>query len=182
MQLDLDAEAALKPLDRDLDVDLAHAGEQLLARLRVATEDERRVLLGQPAQRRADLLLVAFRLRRHREAHQRLGKPDLGQLDRVLRVEQQVARHRLLQLRDGADVAGPELVGVNVILALELEQRAHALLAVAARVDERRVARDGAVEHAEDVDPPGERIGDRLEHEGGRLRPVDLDRRALLRG
>ena len=117
-----------------------------------------------------------------REAHQRLGKPDLGQLDRVLRVEQQVARHRLLQLRDGADVAGPEPVGVNVILALELEQRAHALLAVAARVDERRVARDGAVEHAEDVDPPGERIGDRLEHEGGRLRPVDLDRRALLRG
>src|SRR5205814_2355592 len=32
VQLDLDAEAALQALDGDLDVDLAHAGEELLAR------------------------------------------------------------------------------------------------------------------------------------------------------
>jgi hypothetical protein len=38
VQVDLDAEAALEPLDRDLDVDLAHPRQQLLARLRVAPQ------------------------------------------------------------------------------------------------------------------------------------------------
>ena len=38
LQLDVDAEAALQPLDRDLDVHLREAGEQLLARLLVAAD------------------------------------------------------------------------------------------------------------------------------------------------
>src|SRR4029077_19769550 len=45
VQLHLDPEAALRPLDGDLDVDLAHPGEQLLPGLRVAPEPQRRVLL-----------------------------------------------------------------------------------------------------------------------------------------
>ena len=54
MQLDLDAEAALQPVDRDLDVHLREPGEELLAGLLVATHEERRVLLGQAAERLAD--------------------------------------------------------------------------------------------------------------------------------
>ena len=38
-QLDLDAEAALEPVDRDLDVHLRQAREELLAGLRVAAQD-----------------------------------------------------------------------------------------------------------------------------------------------
>ena len=53
VQLDVDAEAPLEPLDRDLDVHLREAGEQLLAGLLVAAEVERRVLLGEAAQRRS---------------------------------------------------------------------------------------------------------------------------------
>ena len=53
VEVDLDAEAALEPLDRDLDVHLREAGEELLARLLVAAQDERRILLGEPPQRRA---------------------------------------------------------------------------------------------------------------------------------
>ena len=50
VQLDLDAEAALEPRDRDLDVHLAHPREQLLAGLRVAAELQRRILLVQAPQ------------------------------------------------------------------------------------------------------------------------------------
>src|SRR5204863_7599186 len=56
VQVDLDAEAPAQPLDRDLDVDLAHPGKKLLAGLLVTAEHERRVLLRKPAQRRPDLL------------------------------------------------------------------------------------------------------------------------------
>ena len=169
MQLDVDAEAALGALERDLDVHLAHPGEDLLPGLLVAAEVERRILLGQPPDRRRHLLLVALDLRRHREAHHRLGEADLGHVGLDLAVEQQIAGLHLLQLGDGADVAGPELLGRDVLLPLLEEQRAHALLRVRARVDERLVGPDRALEDAEEVDPAGERVGDRLEDEGGGL-------------
>jgi hypothetical protein len=99
----------------------------------------------------------------------------------VLGVEQHVAGHHVLQLRDRADVTLAEAVGVLVLLALEAEQGAEPLASVRARVDERRVAGHLALEHAKDVDPPGERVGDRLEDEGGDARLLELDRRALPR-
>ena len=129
MEFDLDAEPALEAVDRDLDVHLAHPREQLLAGLRVPAQDERGVLLGQAPKRGADLLLVALGLRCDREAHHRLGEVELRHVDLVLGVEQQVARRRLLELRDRADVAWPELGRLLVLLALELEQLSNALLA-----------------------------------------------------
>ena len=55
------------------------------------------------------------------------------------------------------------------------------LLRVRARVDERRVARDGAGEDAEAADAARERVGDRLEDEHRLLRVAELDRRPLAR-
>src|SRR5581483_7081468 len=63
VQLDLDAEPVLQPADRDLDVHLAHPRQQLLARLWIAPELERRILLVQAAERLRDLVLVSLRLR-----------------------------------------------------------------------------------------------------------------------
>ena len=167
VQLDVHPEAALDAFERDLDVHLAHAREDLLAGLLVAAEPEGRIFLGEPADRARHLLLVALRLRRHGEAHHRLGEAEVDGLDVDVLVEQQVAGLRLLQLRDRADVAGAEVLAGRVLLALQLEQRAHALLALRAAVDQRRVAGDGPVEHSEEVDAPSERIGDRLEDERG---------------
>jgi hypothetical protein len=181
VQLHLDAEPALRPLDRDLDVHLAHAGQELLPRLRVAREPERRVLLREAAERLRDLVLVALRLRRHGEAHHRLREAERGRLEVVLGVDEHVARLHVLQLGDGADVAGAEPVRLLVLLALERHQRPEALLRVVAVVDERRVRLHLTRVHPEDRDASRERVGDRLEHEG-RDRGVGLDRRALLRG
>src|SRR5207245_7340605 len=181
MQFDVDAEAPLQPLDRDLDVHLRQTGQQLLPGLRVPAQMERRVLLGEASQPRRHLLLVALRLRRDGEAHHRLGEADSRQLDLALAFEQQVAGLRLLQLGDCTDVARAELVRRIVFLPLQLEQRADPLLRVCARVRARRVALHRAAEHAEDVDTAGERIGDRLEDERRSAAAVDVDRRALLR-
>ena len=96
-------------------------------------------------------------------------------------VEQQVTGGDVLQLRDGADVAGRELRGLDVLLPLQDEYLADPFLPVRARVHEVHVAADGPVQDTKDVDPAGERIGDRLEHECRCLRVRNLHRLALLR-
>ncbi len=142
-------------------------GEKLLAGLWVAAELERRVLLVQAPERLGDLVLVALRLRRDREAHHRLREVELRHLHLALGVGEQVAGLDVLQLRDGTDVAVHERVDLLVVLPLQQHQPAEPLLGVVAEVDERRVGRHRAAVDAEDVDLPGERVGDRLEDEGG---------------
>ena len=141
VELDVDAEATLRALERDLDVHLAHPGEDLLAGLRVAAQPERRILLGEALDRRGDLLLLALDLRRHGEAHHGLGEAERRRLDRDLAIGEQVAGLHVLQLGDGTEVALAEVLRRCRRLALELQQRAHPLLRVLAVVDERRLGR-----------------------------------------
>ena len=107
---------------------LREAAEELLAGLVVAAERQRRVLLGQAPKGGAHLLLVALGLRLDREAHHRLGEVERRDVHRCVGAEQHVAGGRLLQLGHGADVALTELVRLLVILPLEDEQLADALL------------------------------------------------------
>src|SRR5438874_2673100 len=55
VQLDVDVEAAVQPVDRDFDLHLREAGEELLARLRVPAHLQCRVLLRQTAESRGHL-------------------------------------------------------------------------------------------------------------------------------
>ena len=181
VQLDVDVEAAVQPVDRHLDLHLREAGEELLARLLVPAHLQRRVLLRKTSQSRGHLLLVALRLGRDREAHHRLREVDVRRLDGDLVVDEHVAGDDVLQLRDGAEVADAERLRRRAVLSVQEQDLTEALLGMRARVDERRVARDRAGEDAEAADAPRERIGDRLEDEHGLLRIAELDGRALAR-
>ena len=150
--------------------------------LRVAPQPERRVLLGEALDRGGDLLLLALDLRRHGEAHHGLGEAERGRLHGDLAIGEQVAGLDVLQLGNRAEVALAELLRRGRRLALELQQRAHPLLRVLAVVDERRLGRHLALQHAEEVDLPGERVGDRLEDERGGRRAFDVEGRTALRG
>src|SRR5215210_4340057 len=99
----LDVELALHPIDEDLQVELAHAGDDGLAGLLVEADLERRVLLGEFLDRRAQLLLVALRLRLdgHRDDRRREG--HRLQDHRLLRVAEGVTGRRLLHAVDGHD-------------------------------------------------------------------------------
>ena len=179
-ELHVDPEAAMQTLDGDFHVHLREAGEQLLARALVSPQHQRRILLGEPAQRRCGLVLVALCLRRDGEAHHGLREVDLRELDGALGLEQQVARLRLLELRDRADVALRELALRRVLLSLQQQELAEALLRMGAHVRERRVGLDRPLQHAEQGDAAGEGIGDGLEDERRGPTAVDLDRRAAL--
>jgi hypothetical protein len=134
VQLDLRPEAALHPLDQDLDVDLAKPGDDLVAGLGVAVDVEGRVLLAQPPHRGRRLLLVALRLRFVRERHHRRRQVERGDREVMLAVAEDVAGARLLQLRDGADVAGPQLGDRLQIFSQRLTDLADSLLLAPAHV------------------------------------------------
>ena len=141
------------------------------------------VLLAQTREAGGELVLVALRLRLDGEREQRLGELDGGQLHRVVLRGEGVARVRVRELRDGADVAGRDLGHVLVLLAPHREQLADALVGVLRGVEHGRVRPEPAGEHAEHGDVADERVRDGLEHErrqraGGVARALLLRRRS----
>ena len=104
--VDVHAVALLQPADDDFDVLLAAAGQQELLGLRVAVEAQRLVLFENPVDGVAHAVFVVARLGFDGE-----GDGGLGQLDRRIGdgealVGQRIAGEGVLQLGDGADVAG----------------------------------------------------------------------------
>ena len=166
LEVDLAAEARAQPVDDDLDVDLREPGDDLLARLRVAVQVDRRVLLLQAAQGGEHLVLVA--LRDDVERHHGRRERDRRHLDRLVAVGEPVARAGLLELGDRADVARAEGVRVPEVLALRHEELADALLGVDAGVEHVGVVVQHALVDPEQVDASRERIRAGLEDVGER--------------
>ena len=70
----VDVELAHHAVDEDLEVQLAHAGDDGLAGLLVGADAERRVLVGQRLERLAELVLVVLGLRLDGDVDDRLGE------------------------------------------------------------------------------------------------------------
>ena len=175
VQVDLDAEAALDALADDLDVHLAHAGDDHLAGLLVALDRHHGVFFGEATKRADDLVFVALALGgdglRHEGRRELEGRERGG--DALALCAESIAGEHVLQLGDRPDVAGHQGVDGLLLLAHGLEELADALLVAVSGVDEVAVALDGALEDAEQVDAAAELVGERLEHEGGG-RPVGV--------
>ena len=119
---------AAQAVDDDLQVQLAHAGQDGLAGLLVGLQPQRGILAGQLLQAERHLLDALLGLRldgdvddRHREGH-------ALQHDRVGRVGQGVARAGVLQAHEGGDVAGVDLLDLLALVGVHLEHAADALL------------------------------------------------------
>src|SRR5690606_34584686 len=79
----LNLELAPHAIDEDVEVKLAHALDDRLARFMVGRDAERRILGSQARQGNAHLLLVGFGLRLHRQLDDRIRKLHTLQNDRV---------------------------------------------------------------------------------------------------
>src|SRR6266542_1349687 len=144
----LDLELAAHAIDEDLQVELAHPLDDRLAGLLVVLDLERRVLFGELLDRGAQLLLVALRLRLDGDRDDRVGERHRLEHDRLLRIGQRVAGGRLLQARDGDDVAGTRAWQLLALVRVHLIDLADAFLAVLGRVQHL-----AAVVHDPGVDP-----------------------------
>src|SRR5919112_271561 len=126
----LDVELAAHAVDQDLQVELAHAGDDGLTGLLVEADLERRVLLGELLDGRAQLLLVALGLRLDGHRDDRRGEGHRLQDDRVLRVAERVTRRRLLHAVDRDDLAGAHARTLFALVGVHLVDLADPLLAV----------------------------------------------------
>ena len=130
---------------------------------------DRRILFLEAAERGEHLVLVALRLgldrKRHDWRRQLVGRHP----DWFIARGQPVSRARVLELRNGTDVAGADLLGVPVGLAREHDQLADTLARMGTRIQQLRVVVQHALIDAEEVDPPGVGIGACLEDVGKEL-------------
>ena len=102
------------PADDDIQVQLAHAGDNILTGFFIIGYFKGRVLFGQFLERVHHLVLVGAGLGFDRDGDHRLGELDVLQKHRVGRVAQGVARKCIFKAEGGDDGAG---IGFGYFLA-----------------------------------------------------------------
>ena len=169
----LHAELALEALDGDGDVGLADAAEDRLVGLVVAGDAEPGVLVEQAVEGRAELVLVRLGLGLDRHGQERLREVDgVGLHRRALRGER-VAGDRARRASTRRRCRLPPPRRGLLLVAPHREQAVEALVGAGAAVHEVVVGPHRARQHLEQRDVADELVGDRLEHEGERLRRRD---------
>ena len=115
-------------VDDDLEVQLAHAGDDGLAGVLVGADLEGGVLLGQALEGLAHLLLVDLGLGLDRHVDDRLGELELLQRDLGAGDVEGVAGARVLEADAGGDVAGHDRADVLTVVGVHLQDAADPLL------------------------------------------------------
>ena len=129
-----DLELALHPIDEDVEVKLAHALDDRLARFMVGRHAEAGILGGQAVERDAHLFLVGLGLRLDAELDDRIGELHPLEDDRGVLGAQRVARGRLLEAGQSDDVAGIGFLDVLTRIRVHQEHTADLLVLVLDRV------------------------------------------------
>ena len=123
----VDLELAHQAVDDDLEVQLAHPGDERLPGLLVGRDAEGRVLLGEPLQALAELVLIALRLRLDRDRDHGIGERHRLEHDRGALDRERVAGRRLLEPDGGGDLAGADLLALLAVVRVHLEDPADPL-------------------------------------------------------
>jgi hypothetical protein len=128
---------AAQDVDLDVEMQLAHALDDRLARLLVGADVERRVLVGELVERHRHLLLVGLGLGLDRHLDDRLGELHHLQDDRLGHVAQRVAGAHVLDADQGDDVAGIGLGDFHPRIGMHQHHAADAVGLAAGRVQHR---------------------------------------------
>ncbi len=162
----VDRELAQQPVDDDLQVQLAHPGDERLPRLLVGAHAEGRILLGEPLERRGELVLVGLRLRLDGDRDDRVGEGHRLEEDGRRVDGERLARRRLLQAHERGDLAGADLVALLAVVRVHLEDAADALGLAGRRVEHLVALGDATRVDADVRELADVRVGHDLEGEG----------------
>ena len=142
----------------------------------------RRLLLEHPLQGRAHLVEVRLGLGLDGDRQGRFGEDHLGQDQRPLLCGQRVARLGHAELGHGADLAGLQLAGRLLLLAVEQQQLADPLVLAPVGIPGVALAVERARVHPQVGQPADVRVGRGLEHpDQERARRIGLDRDLVAR-
>ena len=131
----LDLELAEKTVYDDLQMELAHAGDQRLSGLLVGRHAERGILLSKLCQSLAHLVLTCFRLRLDRDFDNGLRELHGLQDYRMILIADRIAGRRDLETYGCRDIAGVHLLKLLALVRMHLQDTADTLLLVLGRVE-----------------------------------------------
>src|SRR5947209_473121 len=173
---DRDLVVVLDAVARDLEVELTHPGDQVLARLLVDLDLDARVCLREEPQRLDELRQVRRRLRLHRDRHDGVGVvDDLLEGLHLLVVADRRSRDRVFESDDRDDVARVDFVDGDAVRADDHRDGLGALRLRHADDPELLAASDLAREQTACGDLARLGVDDDLRHHE-RDRPVLVDR------
>ena len=168
----LDLELAQQPVDDNLEVQLAHAGDDGLARLLVGIGLEGRVLLGELREGDGHLLLAGLGLRLYGDADNRLGELHVLEHYLVLVVAERVAGGGVLQADGRGDVAGVRRLKVLAVVGVHQQDAAETLALALGGVYDGLARVDRAGIDAEEGELADIGVGHNLERQRGEGRAV----------
>ena len=126
----LDLELTEQTVDDDLQMELAHAGDDGLTSLFVGVGLEGRILFGQLCQRDAHLLVAGLGLRLDGDADNGLGELHGLQNDGMILITQSITSGGVLQTDNGSDITCIAAVDILAVVGVHLQDAAHTLLVV----------------------------------------------------
>ena len=126
----LDLELTEQTVNDDLQMELAHAGDDGLTSLFVGVGLEGRILFGQLCQRDAHLLVAGLGLRLDGDADNGLGELHGLQNDGMILITQSITGGGVLQTNDSSNITCVAAVDILAVVGVHLQDAAHTLLAV----------------------------------------------------
>ena len=166
--LGFDAEFALEAVDDDFEVELTHAGDEGLARLRVGSDAESRIFLSKALQADGETLLVTLGVRL--DGHRDNGLCEGGLLeDQVVFGGQGVARDDFLRSDDRADVTRVGDFDFFAVHRTQEHDTRNALVLAGARIVEGFALLELPAVHAVEDELADMRVGPELEAEASDL-------------
>ncbi|CAB4572904.1 unannotated protein [freshwater metagenome] len=163
----LNVELATHAVDEDVEVELAHTGDNGLASFLVLLHAEGRVFFSQLLDGRTELLLISLGLRLNSNRDNRLRERHRLEHNLVVRVAQRVSRGRVFQTDDRVDVTGGHVLDRVLLVGVHLEDLADALFLALGCVGNRSAGVDLTGVHANVGQTTEEWVNSNLECETG---------------
>ncbi len=163
----LHLELAQQTVHDDLQMQLAHTGDDGLTRLLVGVGAEGGVLLGQLGQGDGHFLLAGLGLGLDGHADHGLGELHGLQHDGVLLITEGVAGGGVLQAHHSGDIAGIDRFQVLPVVGVHLQQTAHALALALGGIEHGGAGVQRAGIHAEEAQTAHIGVGHDLEGQSG---------------
>ena len=163
----LDIVLAEQTVDNDLEVQLAHSGDDGLTGLRVGRRVEGRILLRELLQRVNHLGLACLGLRLDCDVDNRLRNLQGLEDDRMLLVADRITGRSCLEADRSGDIAGEHLLELHSLVCVHLQNTTHALLLLLRGVEDVGTGVQRARVDAEECETADERVGNNLECECG---------------
>ena len=132
-----DVKFALQTIDNNLEVKLAHTGNNGLTGFLIGVEAESRVFLSHLGETERHLFLVGLSLRLNSDRDRWLWKLDRFEVDRMSRVTERSTGDDFLKTDNGGDIASADLGNILALIGEHTDETTDALFLAGSSIHDR---------------------------------------------